>query len=135
MEAQKQVPVVAAMIVREDGRLLLCQRSAVMKRPLRWEFPGGKVEAGETGAEALRRECSEELDVLLDVAESVSEVTFSYPDISIRLTLYRARIQSGALKAKEHAELRWLRPSEVAGYALCPADQLLWEQLTQEPQH
>ena len=75
------IEVVAALI-RNDGKFMICQRSEQKSRPLMWEFPGGKVEAGETKEAALARECREELDIELAVGEIFAESTFVYPDIS-----------------------------------------------------
>ena len=87
-----------------------------------WEFPGGKVEAGESPRDALIRECMEELDVTLDVGELYMQVTHEYPDIQIRLSLYEAVIASGELRGKEHEALCWILPREIPDYEFCPAD-------------
>ncbi len=115
------VEVVAALI-RNGESILICKRPADKARALLWEFPGGKIEQGESPEEALRRECMEELDVRLRVGGLYMQVTHEYPDITIRLSLYEAVIQSGRLRQKEHAALEWIRPGEIDRYEFCPAD-------------
>ena len=86
---------VVAALLRQDGKFLICQRPAHKARGLLWEFPGGKVEPGETMAQALARECREELGVTVAVEEPVAQVVHEYPDLTIRLTLLAAVITGG----------------------------------------
>lgn len=116
------VSVVAAVIERE-GRILVCQRPEHKARGLWWEFPGGKVEPGETLEEAIVRECREELDTVLEPLELFAEVEHQYPDICIRLSFLRCRVLSGEPKPLEHAQIRWLLPEETEGLSFCPADE------------
>ena len=116
------VQVVAALIWRED-RFLICQRPADKARGLLWEFVGGKVEEGETPEEALVRECREELGISLAVDDVFMELEHTYPDITILLTLYNARILSGEPQKLEHNDIRWITPEEIDDYAFCPADE------------
>ncbi len=109
-------------MITRDGLCLLCQRGAESSRALKWEFPGGKLEPGETGEEALAREIKEELGCLITVGEAVCSVTQDYPDITIHMTLYRCSLSSGEPSALEHAEIRWVKPEDIAGFDLCPAD-------------
>ena len=115
------VDVVAALI-RDGERFLICKRPAHKARALMWEFPGCKVEAGESPQDALIRECMEELDITLDVGGLYMQVTHEYPDIQIRLSLYEAVIASGELRGKEHEALCWILPREIPDYEFCPAD-------------
>ena len=115
------VDVVAALI-RDGERFLICKRPAHKARALMWEFPGGKVETGESPREALIRECREELDITLDVGGLYMQVTHEYPDILIRLSLYEAVIASGEPRCKEHEALCWILPREIPDYEFCPAD-------------
>lgn len=115
------VDVVAALI-RDGERFLICKRPAHKARALMWEFPGGKVEAGESPRDALIRECMEELDITLDVGGLYMQVTHEYPDIQIRLSLYEAVIASGQLRGKEHEALCWILPREIPDFEFCPAD-------------
>lgn len=115
------VEVVAALIW-ENNKFLICQRPAHKARGLMWEFVGGKTEAGETGEEALVRECREELDIDIATDGIFIEVTHKYPDICVHLTVYNAKIKSGAPKLLEHAALKWITPEEIKYYNFCPAD-------------
>lgn len=113
--------VVAALIER-DGKLLVCRRPPDKARGLLWEFAGGKVEAGETKEEALMRECREELGCELAVGSVYAVIRHDYPDLSIELTLFRARVAAGEPRALEHSELRWAFPEELPALDFCPAD-------------
>ena len=125
------VDVVAALI-RDGERFLICKRPAHKARALMWEFPGGKVEAGESPRDALIRECMEELDITLDVGGLYMQVTHEYPDIQIRLSLYEAVIASGELRGKEHEALYWILPREIPDYEFCPADKDIIHRIRRE---
>ena len=113
--------VVAALIWDAD-RFLACQRPAHKARGLLWEFVGGKVEAGETKEEALIRECQEELGVTVAVEDVFMEVTHEYPDLTVHLTLFNARIAEGVPQKLEHNDIRWITVEEIDDFAFCPAD-------------
>ena len=115
------VEVVAALIRQED-RFLICQRPIGRPRALLWEFPGGKVEAGEDPRQALIRECREELCVEVLPGDIYMRTEHQYSDVHIRLSLYEARIISGTLTRREHHALRWIRPQELYSCSFCPAD-------------
>ena len=125
------VDVVAALIWDGD-RFLACQRPAHKTRGLLWEFVGGKVEPGETKEEALIRECREELDITVSVGDVFMELTHPYPDLTVRLTLFHAVIQSGTPKKLEHNDLRWITVEEIDTLAFCPADKDILERLKQK---
>ena len=114
--------VVAAWIWEGD-RFLACQRPAHKARGLLWEFVGGKVEPGESGREALIRECREELAVTLQVQDVFMDVTHEYPDLKVHLTLYQATIREGTPQKLEHHDLRWITVDEIDHYPFCPADE------------
>ena len=118
---RKAIEVVAALI-RDKDRFLACQRPVHKARGLLWEFVGGKVESGETGPEALLRECQEELGVTLSVGDAVMDVTHDYPDLTVHLTLYSAVIEKGTPQKLEHNDIRWITPAEIPQYNFCPAD-------------
>lgn len=120
---------VVAALIWDENKFMICQRPAEKARGLLWEFPGGKVEPGETGPAALVRECQEELDVTLEVGEVFAEVIHAYPDLTIRLTLYQAVISEGVPKLLEHQAIEWITPSELQHYSFCPADTELLEQI------
>ena len=113
--------VVAALIWEED-RFLACQRPAHKARGLLWEFVGGKVEPNETKEEALVRECKEELDVTVQVEDVFMEVTHEYPDLTVHLTLFNARIAEGVPQKLEHHDIRWMTVEEIDDFHFCPAD-------------
>ncbi len=117
----KITEVVAALIWNGD-RFMICQRPAHKSRGLLWEFVGGKVEAGESGEQALIRECKEELDITIGVHSIMMDVLHEYPDLKVHLVLYNASIIEGAPKLLEHNDLRWIRSNEIDSYSFCPAD-------------
>ena len=116
------IEVVAALIWDKD-RFMICQRPEHKARGLLWEFVGGKVEPGETGEQALIRECREELDITLSVGDVFTDVTHMYPDLTVHLVLYHATIAAGEPKKLEHHDLRWIKPAEMDGFSFCPADE------------
>ena len=125
------VDVVAALIVCGE-RILVCRRPAHKARGLLWEFAGGKVERGETKEEALRRECREELGIMLAVGDVYAQVVHAYPDLTVRLTLFRAAILEGEPQAFEHCELRWATREELFFLPFCPADEPILERIRKE---
>ena len=120
--------VVAALIWDED-KFMICQRPAHKARGLLWEFVGGKVEKGETGPQALVRECREELDVEINVGDIFMQTVHEYPDITIRLTLYNAAISAGTPKLIEHNDIKWITPAQIDSYTFCPADEEILKKL------
>ena len=127
--------VVAALFLRErEGKteMMICQRPANKARGGLWEFVGGKVEPGETPAGALERECREELDVRVAVGPLYAAVTHEYPDLTIRLSLYCARIEEGVPRLLEHTDLRWITPEKIPQYAFCPADESILKTIERE---
>ena len=131
---EKQLEVVAALL-RQDDRFLLCQRPEQKKRGGQWEFVGGKVELGETKEQALIRECREELDIAISVGEEFMQITHSYPDITIRLTVFHSSIATGTPKLLEHSAMAWVTPEEAAKFDLCPADREIWKKIEREHPH
>ena len=113
--------VVAALIWKED-QFLICQRPENKSRPLLWEFPGGKVEPGETKEAAILRECREELGCDLTVGSMFYEVTHAYPERSIHLTLFHCFLCGKLPRALEHHDLRWVQEAQLKDYPFCPAD-------------
>ena len=120
---------VVAALIWERGKFMICQRPAGKARGLLWEFVGGKVEPGETKADALVRECREELGVTVGVGEAFMEVTHEYPDLTVHLTLFNAEIASGTPQKLEHNDICWISPEEIDGYDFCPADEVILQKL------
>jgi 8-oxo-dGTP diphosphatase len=127
--ANRTVRVVAAVIER-DGRYLITQRREEAVLPLLWEFPGGKVEEGETDEQALHREVLGRLGVDVEVREKVAEKHHAYEKYDVHLTLYACLLESGrepeALRVRD---VRWVASSEFASYEFPPADQATMDQL------
>lgn len=125
------VEVVAALIW-EGQRFLICQRPPDKARGLLWEFVGGKVEPGESKQEALVRECREELGITVAPGEVFMEVTHTYPDLTIHLTLFHSSIAQGVPQALDHEDLRWITVKEIPQYPFCPADEVILDRLMRE---
>ena len=117
-----KITEVVAALIWDGGRFMICQRPAHKARGLLWEFVGGKVEEGETGEQALIRECREEIAVELSVGDVFMEVLHEYPDLTVHLTLYNASIAKGTPRKLEHNDIRWITPDEIPDYDFCPAD-------------
>lgn len=113
---------VSAAVIWQKGRVLICQRPAGKSRGLLWEFPGGKLEPGETAEQCILRECREELGVTLTAPQTLAVLCYRYPDVTVRLHFFTARIAAGEPTCKEHNALAWAAPEELAGYPFCPAD-------------
>ena len=125
------VQVVAALIW--DGeRFLACQRPAHKARGLLWEFVGGKVEPGETHAQALIRECREELAITVEVGQLFMSLTHEYPDLTVSLYLYHARVASGTPQMLEHNDMRWITVDQIDELEFCPADADILNKLKEE---
>lgn len=127
----RRVRVVAALIDEPGvpGRFLAQQRLPAGSRGLLWEFPGGKVEPGESEPAALTRECQEELDVAVEVGRLLWRGEHTYPDLHVELALYRARLVSGEPRPLGAQALRYLTPTEMQALAFCEADLPLLEEL------
>ena len=130
----ERITEVAAALIWRNGRFLICQRPEGKAREFLWEFVGGKLEAGETAAEALVRECREELGVTVSPKDVFMEVVHRYPDITVRLTVFVCEITCGEPKLLEHAAIRWITPGEIGKFEFCPADKDILEKIkeTQE---
>jgi len=104
---------VACAIIERDGLVLAARRSIRMSLPLKWEFPGGKLEAGETPQECLHRELHEELAVTVAIVDSLPLVTHSYPDFTCTLYPFICTLTSSELTLHEHDQLNWLPPQQL----------------------
>ena len=117
----KRIQVVAAIIHDAEGRIFATQRGYGEFKD-GWEFPGGKMEAGETPEEALRREIWEELETRIDVERLVETVEYDYPQFHLTMHCFLCRVESGRLELKEHEEARWLAKDELNEVDWLPAD-------------
>jgi mutator protein MutT len=128
MKNGEAVTVTAAVII-EDGRVLITRRPPGGRHPGAWEFPGGKVEPGESPQECLAREIAEELGIVVTVGEKLAQVRHAYHDLTIDLLAFSCLISSGSpqdIACSAHARVT---PEELLGYDLLPADRRLVELL------
>lgn len=112
---------VAAAVIAHDNRIFATQRGYGEFKD-GWEFPGGKIEPGETPQQALEREIREELDTVIDVGELVETVEYDYPEFHLTMHCFLCTIRSGNLVLKEHEAARWLTREELDGVDWLPAD-------------
>jgi 8-oxo-dGTP diphosphatase len=119
--SRKRINVVGAILER-DGLILAAQRSSTMSLPNMWEFPGGKIEAGETAEQALRRELAEELNCLAEVGVHVETTEHDYEFGTVILSTYYCRLVEGEPELTEHSAIEWISPAELMNYDWAPAD-------------
>ncbi len=129
---KKIVRVVGAAIVR-DGRILVAQRamSDIPYKSLKWEFPGGKIETGESEEEAIVREIQEELGCEIEVDALIPEMEHEYPDFILRMTICICHLCAGEIPhCLEHNELRWVTPSDLPSLDWAAADARCYPNVT-----
>lgn len=114
--------VSCAIIVNSDQQILVTQRSAVMKLPLKFEFPGGKIEPGETASACLIREIREELNLDIRIVLELPAHQHAYPDFSIRLIPFLCEIIGGEIELKEHAAYKWMTAEDLLELDWAEAD-------------
>jgi 8-oxo-dGTP diphosphatase len=122
MGKPKTIRVVAA-VLEKDGRYLITQRRATAVLPLMWEFPGGRVEEGETDANALKREVSHRLGAEIEVGKLISFVSHPYESYVVDLFLYECALGSDNLEARNVHAFRWATSAEFDQYPFTPADE------------
>jgi 8-oxo-dGTP diphosphatase len=106
--------VVAGLILNQQGQLLICQRTALQPLPLKWEFPGGKIEEGESLGEALRRELNEELGIGAEVGEEIATVQHRYQNgNSVELHFLLVREYRGELENRIFVDVRWVEAVDL----------------------
>ena len=120
MNEKKTVRVVAALI-REGGRVFATQRGYGDYKDW-WEFPGGKIEPGETAEAALRREIREELAAEIEIEEYITTVEYDYPKFHLSMDCFWCRVREGELKLLEHEAARWLPLDDLLQVKWLPAD-------------
>ena len=120
----------AAILKNEAGKILICQRGAGGPCAYLWEFPGGKLESGESPEECLFRECREELGIEIMVQELFAQTTYAYPEIQIAFSFFRAELVDGEPRADVHKSIQWVLPDELKLYEFCPADVAVVERLS-----
>lgn len=119
---KKSVHVVGAIIENEKGEIFCALRGPEMSLPNYWEFPGGKIENGETPKEALAREIKEEFNCSIQVGEKVEDTTYEYEKGIVRLETYMAKLIKGHPIALEHADTKWVPRKEMLKLNFAPAD-------------
>ena len=122
--SNRLILVVACALIDADGRVLIAQRPSGKAMAGLWEFPGGKMEAGERPEQALIRELQEELAITVR-EPCLAPFTFAshtYPDFQLLMPLYLCRRWEGSPVAREHSALKWVRPRDLSQYPMPPAD-------------
>ena len=119
---KKTVKVVGAIIENNNNEILCALRSKDMSLPMMWEFPGGKIEEGESVNEAIIREIKEELDCNIEAISIFNDNTHEYENIIVNLITVKCKLISGNPKAKEHAKLLWLPVDYLESLNWAPAD-------------
>jgi len=114
--------VVAALIL-QDGKLLVCQRTRHQTMPLKWEFPGGKIEEGEQPRDALRRELDEELGIVATIGDELARIQHEYPNGGmVELRFYLVREYKGELENRIFKDIQWARPKDLRQFDFLEAD-------------
>jgi 8-oxo-dGTP diphosphatase len=117
--------VVAGLIVK-DGKLLVCQRTRHQTMPLKWEFPGGKIENGEQPRDALRRELEEELGILATIGDEVRRIQHEYPNGGmVELRFFVVREYQKEIENRIFRDIRWADPKELPTFDFLEADLML----------
>lgn len=130
----KIIRVVAAVIKAENKQgqpIIFATQRGYGEFKGGWEFPGGKIEPGETSQEALKREIQEELDTKIKVGSLIDTIEYDYPTFHLSMDCFLAEIESGNLVLKEHEAARWLTKEELDSVDWLPADVLLIDTLKQ----
>ena len=119
-EMKKNIYVVGAVII-ENGKILCAQRGPAKSLPLKWEFPGGKIEEGESPQEALRREIKEEMQCKIEIGEQVEHTVYEYDFGIVHLTTFTCKLVEGEPVLTEHVAIKWLSPEELKSSRLGPS--------------
>ncbi|PKR76811.1 8-oxo-dGTP diphosphatase MutT [Halalkalibacillus sediminis] len=118
---KKDIHVVGAVIIK-NGKILCAQRGSKSTLPLKWEFPGGKIEENESPNDALKREINEEFKCGISIGEQVEHTVYDYDFGTVHLTTYYCSLHSGEPVLTEHERIEWLPPSELSSLDWAPAD-------------
>ncbi len=126
---------VTAAVIEKDGKILIAKRRIGDRHGGRWEFPGGKIDVGETPEECLKRELKEELGIEAEVGEFICASSFKYMFVPLELLVYKVRHISGKFRALDHDELKWVEPSELTKYDFVKADVKVVKKLMRDIYH
>ncbi|SHG55976.1 (deoxy)nucleoside triphosphate pyrophosphohydrolase [Ornithinibacillus halophilus] len=118
---KKDIHVVGA-VIKENNKILCAQRGPSKTLAYKWEFPGGKIEKGETPQEALKREINEEMNCTIEIGEMVEHTVYEYDFGIVHLTTYLCDLVKGTPKLTEHVSIKWLPPKELTTLDWAPAD-------------
>ena len=133
MKKKPNPKIVTAAVIEKDGHVLIAKRRQGSRFAGKWEFPGGKLEKGETPEQCLKRELREELDIIADIGDLFCSSDYTYtPEFTIRLLAYRTTVISGFFNLNDHEEIRWVKPAELTDYDFPEADRLIVERLIKE---
>ena len=114
---------VVAAVIEKDGKLLVCQRTRHQTMPLKWEFPGGKIEEGEQPRDALRRELEEELGIDAKIGDEIARLQHTYPNgATVELRFFVVRSYGGEIENRIFRDLQWSAPKDLALYDFLEAD-------------
>ncbi|SDA76959.1 8-oxo-dGTP diphosphatase [Lachnospiraceae bacterium G11] len=127
---RKVVRVVAA-VIRDGSRIFATQRGYGNYKDW-WEFPGGKIEAGETPEQALKREIEEELDTEIKVGDFIDTVEYDYPEFHLSMDCFWCEIVEGNLDLKEHEAAKWLTKDELNSVKWLPADKIVVDKMNKD---
>jgi 8-oxo-dGTP diphosphatase len=115
------INVICAIILKEE-KILVTQRSEKMKLPLKWEFPGGKLESGESEEECILREIKEELNINIEIIGKLSCSVFDYGSFNVNLIPFISNYISGEIALSEHKDFKWMKKSELSSLDWAEAD-------------
>lgn len=124
----KSIEVVAAVIFDERGRIFATQRGYGEWKDW-WEFPGGKMEAGETSEQALKREIHEELDAEIEVGELLRTIDYDYPTFHLTMRCFKCKLSESHVTLLEHEAAKWLAPKNLDSVKWLPADEKIINEL------
>ena len=128
MEDKKKIVKVVAAIIQKEDKIFATQRGYGEFKD-GWEFPGGKIEMGETSQQALMREIKEELDTEIEVGDLIDTVEYDYPEFHLSMECFLCNVKSGNLNLKEHEAAKWLTKENLDTVEWLPADKGVVEQI------
>lgn len=126
------IEVAAAVIENREGRILIARRKAEITLGGYWEFPGGKIEAGETASVCAARELHEEMDVHIETGDILGDTVYDYGNKVVHLIAVRAILLGGHMRLHDHDDIRWVTIAEMDDYLFAPADEIIVEKLREK---